>query len=330
MNSKPRKRLGLKTLLIFALILGLGLFGMFFFRQGITKFAAEVFLSRILGAKVSMDNFKLNIALGHLNIEGFKIYNPPGFSDNVMLDLPKVTANFDRVLFTTGRLYASYVDINLKKLLLEKDRNGRMNVDSLKISGRPVPIFRVSILDLQINQVIEKDYRYGKPLIKGHDLNIKKTYRNITGIDQLILLMLTDPLKEVGIKGIKIYGFYAILGTPVAIPVAVAVDSMGKGNVHKDLNMPVDRLFDLSLKVLDDLGDIKKHNRSNKTIYASIRGAGVSVVLKEKSNNETKISITAKWLFFPEHEVASGVLYEIMEQAAKSRKISIMELIRRK
>lgn len=278
-----------------------------------------------------MDKFYLSIALGNLNIEGLKIRNPAGFSDNIMLDLPKVAAKFDQMLFTTGRLYASYLDIHLKKLLLEKDKNGRMNVDSLKISdAKPMPVFRISLLDLQINQVIEKDCRYTKPFIKAYDLNIRKNYRNITGINQLILLMLTDPLKEAGFKGVKIYGLYAILGTPAAIPIAVAVDSMGKGNVRKDINMPVDRLFDLSLKVLDDLGDIKKHDRNKGLIYAAIHGAGVNVALKQKSKDVINLSVTAKWLFFPEHEVANGVLYDIMEHVAKDKKLSILEFIRGK
>ncbi len=323
MNKIKRNKRNIKAVLIFFLTLGLGLFSLFSFRHQVIKYGVESFLSQSLGAKVSMEKFHLSAALGYLDIEGFKIRNPSGFSDNIMLDLPKISVKFDRILFTTGRLYANYCDIHLKKLLLEKDKHGRMNVDSLKISGRSAPIFRVSLLNLQIGQVIEKDCRYAKPFIKGHDLNIRKTYRDITGINQLVLLMLTDPLKEAGIKGIKLYGLYAILGTPVAIPIAVAVDSMGKGNVHKDINIPADKLFDLSLKVLDDLGDIKKNNRSKKTIYASIHGAGVSIVLKEKSKDETKINVTAKWLFLPEHEVASGVLYEIVERAGKNKKTGI-------
>ncbi len=329
MNIKTKKRRKIKILLILLLALLIGGFGLFFLRQKITKFAVEVFLSKSLGTKVSMDKFQLNMALGHLNIEGLKIGNPPGFSDNILLDVPKVMVRFDRVLFATGRVYASYADIHLKNLLLEKDKQGRMNVDSLKISHSttPAPVFRINLLDLQINQVIEKDFRYAKPLVKGHDLNIRKSYRNITGVNQLILLMLADPLKEAGLKGIKIFGFYAILGTPVAIPLVVAVDSMGKGNVHKDIKVPLDSLYNLTLKILDDLGDIKKHSISKGYIYAQIHGASVSAKLKQKLKDETNISITAKWLFFPEHEVASGVLYEIIAQSDKIKRKSILDLI---
>ncbi|MFA5437456.1 MAG: hypothetical protein WC293_02655 [Candidatus Omnitrophota bacterium] len=324
-ERKPKKRLKLRIILSLSMILILGGLGIFLFRQRVTKFAVEVFLSSRLGTKVSMNKFQLNIALGHLNIEGLKIRNPPGFSDNILLDIPKIAVKFDPILFTTGRLYSSHADIHLKSLLIEKDKQGRMNVDSLEIShkAKPAPVFRISLLDLQINQVIERDYRYPKPFIRGHDLNIKKSYRNITGINQLILLMLADPLKEAGLKGAKIFGFYAILGTPLAIPLVVAVDSMGKGNVRKDIKIPLDNLYKLTLKVLDDLGDIKRHNIDKGYIYAKIHGASVNAQLKQKTKDETSISITAKWLFFPEHEVASGILYEIIEQSDKAKKGSI-------
>lgn len=330
MKIKTNIKRNTKKLLIFLLLLLIFGFGLFLLRQKVTKFAVEIFLSGRLGTKVSMDRFQLNLALGHLNIEGLKIRNPSGFSNNILLDVPRVMVKFDPILFTTGRLYASYADIHLKNLLLEKDKQGRMNVDSLKISQSTTPafIFRINLLDLQINQVVEKDCRYVKPLVKGHDLNIRKSYRNITGVNQLILLMLADPLKEAGLKGVKIFGFYTILGTPVAIPLVVVVDSMGKGNVRKDIKMPLDSLYNLTLKILDDLGDIKKDSISKGYIYAQIHGASVRVNLKQKSKDEASISITAKWLFFPEHEVASGVLYEIIEQSDKIKRKSMLDLIR--
>ena len=40
--------------------------------------------------------------------------------------------------------------------------------------------------------VVEKDCRGSKPIVKGHYLNLDKSYRNINGVNDLVLLMVKE------------------------------------------------------------------------------------------------------------------------------------------
>ncbi len=309
-----KKKSRLNKLLMPALVILLGLVGVFIFRDRLFDSVMEIFLSRTIGTKVSMDKFYLNIALGQLDIEGLKIENPPGFTNETLLDLPKIAVKFDRLALATGRLNISRADIYLKKLLFEKDKRGKMNVDALKIASAPNHQLHVDILNLKIVTVVEKDCRGSKPIVKGHYLNLDKSYRNINGVNDLVLLMIKESLKNSGIEGAKVFGLSALLGGPVAIPFAVVINDIGKGRVQHEVAMGADNLYDISMKVLDDLGEIKKEERRIYQISAQVQGTNVTVGLKPESKNLTTITITAKKFFLAQDEVAGGILYEITEQ----------------
>jgi hypothetical protein len=311
----------LKRILIFVIICAAAGFILSHFKDRIIKYSVESYLTRSLGAKVEMDKFQMDLIRGSMHITSFKLFNPEGFSPALLLYLPKIEIEFDLTLvpLSNPRLLLRHVDINLEKLLFEKNKEGKSNVDSINITFDPKKPLPVDLLNLRIGQVVEKDYRYDKPLVRSYNLNLKKSYVNIRNMDQLTFLLMVEPLKQAGIKGAEIFGFAALVGNPVALPVAVALSSMGKGKIQQEIEEPAYPLFDLSLKVLDELGDIKKQDKKSCLIVADIHGAEVVVRLEPKSENKTVIHVSAKKFFLSQHGIASGALYEILEELGKQQ-----------
>jgi len=312
----------LKRILIFIIIALALYFGVSHFKDQIIKYSVESYLTRSMGAKVEMEKFRMDLISGSMRIAGLKLYNPEGFSPEILLYLPKIEVEFDLTLVPLShpRLLLRHVDINLDKLLFEKNKEGKSNMDSIKIEFDPKKPIPIDLLNLQIRQVIEKDYRYAKPLVRSYDINLKKSYTNIKNMDQLAFLLMAEPLKQAGIKGAEIFGLTALIGSPAALPVAVALSSMGKGKIQQEVEEPAYALFDLSLKVLDELGDIKKQDKKSYSITASIHGAEVVVRFEPKSENKTVIHVSASKFFLSQHEIASGALYEILEGLSKQTK----------
>jgi hypothetical protein len=95
---------------------------------------------------------------------------------------------------------------------------------------------------------------------------------------------------------------------------AVALTVVGKDSVQQNIEMNIDNLYALSLKVLDEMGDIKKKDKAAYAISAKVHGADVTAKLRLISARTTQITIGARKYLFPQHEIASGVLYEILEE----------------
>jgi len=70
--------------------------------------------------------------------------------------------------------------------------------------------------------------------------------------------------------------------------------------------------------VLDELGDIKKKDSSSHIIIASIQGAVVTVTLRHRAIKSNQIEVGATKFMLPEHQIASGVLYEILEELGEA------------
>jgi uncharacterized protein involved in outer membrane biogenesis len=291
-------------------------------KDSLIKSAVEKYLTKITGAKVTIEKFFFGIPLRSIRIEGFKMYNPQGFSPSILIDLPKVAIEFDLIPLISYKLHLPHVDIELKELVLERNKEGKLNVDSLKIAQKNPDdssesdhqlAFRIDLLNLQIGKIIEKNYHGKKIFIKAYDMNLKRSYRNISSANQLILLILTEPMKQIGIKSAEIYGISTFAGV-VALPIAVALKVIGSDSVQQDIEMDINDLYDLTLKVLDDMGEIKKQSKTTYTISSNIHGADVAVKLRWISENNSQLTVSARKYFFPHHEIASGVLYELMEE----------------
>lgn len=305
------------------IVIIISIFAIGVIKDQIIKSAVTVAATQIVGAPVHIDGFSLGVFKQSVRISGFKIYNPQGFSRGILVDLPKINVDYDLGAIFKKKLHLPNVEIMLKEMGLEKNNKGELNVDALKVvkqgksqgekSSEQMPM-QLDLVKLGIGKIVLKDYSVGKePSVKVYDLNINKSYKNITSVQQLAALILAEPMKTAGIQGAKIYGV-AILAGAAVLPVAVAATFIGRDSVGEDFTANFDRIFEVSLAVLKKMGRVTKEEKSSGILGAEVNGSQVALKITKKSDNKTGVVISARQYFLPKPEIAGGVLYEISEK----------------
>ena len=316
----------MKKIVIILLVIIVGLFFLGFIKDQIIKSVVSAVATKLTGARVSIGSFSLGIFHQSVRIREFKMYNPEGFPEGILLYSPGISVSCDLFSLLSGKLHLTLVDVDLKEIGLEKNKEGRLNVDSLRIvqqgqgresgekkAARPLAM-RIDLLNLQMGRIVYKDYSAGKePITRVYDINLKKSYKNITSGEQLAALILTEPMKQAGIRGAEIYGVSMLAGVAV-MPVAIVATFAGKDSVSQRLEISFGSLYEISLKVLTQSGEVNKEERDRGIITALVDGASLIIKLKKLSPQATQITISARKYMLPKPEIASGVLYKISEQ----------------
>jgi hypothetical protein len=318
-----------KILIIIGIIL-IGLIVLGIAKDQIIKSTITVAASKIIGAPVKMDGLRLSILRQSVQITGFRIYNPEGFSEAALIDIGKIRVALDAGALWKGKLHLRNAEFTLKEMTLETNKEGKLNVDALKVAKQPpakekgkekesarpskqMP-FQIDELRLGIGKLVMKDYSVpGVPAIKVIEINSDKTYKNITSAQQLIALILSEPMKAAGFQGAAIYGAAMMTGVGI-VPVAIASAFVGKDSVQQSYSLPFDKVFDTGLAVLREMGEIGSDSKADGVISATIKKASVRLELKKVSESKTDVTISARKYMLPEPSIAGGVLYRMDEQ----------------
>lgn len=288
------------------------------FKDLIIKSVVTTAVTRITGAPVHMDEFRLNVFSSTIKISGFKIYNPAGFPEGILASFPKIKIIYDRATLFKKKRHLLLVDIELKEMGLTKNKDGVLNVDSLKIvqqpkSSAPIPM-QIDLVTLGIGKIVFKDYAAGsEPSVRVYDVNKRKSYKGIPTVQQLALLVLAEPMKEAAIKNAQIYGATLLTGVAV-LPAALVATYIGKDYVRQIIDATFEHLYKISLDVVKRMGSITKEDEPGGVIKANIHGVSVALILRKVQENKTEITISARKYMFPKLDIAGGVLYQILDK----------------
>jgi hypothetical protein len=308
----------MKKFLIVLVIVVISLGCITILKDSIIKSVVTTAASGITGAPVHMDSFSMNIFNSAIHITGFKMYNPSGFPEGMFVSCPKINVIFDRASLFKQKPHFLLVEIELKEMVLTKNKEGKLNVDSLKIvhpvkSSSPVPI-KIDFLNLSIGKIVYKDYTNGMgPTVRVYDVNRHKSYKSIPTAQQLALLVLAEPMKAAAIKNAEIYGVALVAGVAV-LPVAIAATFIAKDNVQQIINAGFGHTYEISLGVVKRMGTITQQDASNGVIKANINGFTVVATLRKAADNKTEITISARKYMLPQLDIAQGVLYQILDK----------------
>ncbi len=288
------------------------------FKNLIIKSVVTTAASNITGAPVHMDSFQLNIFNSTIRISGFKMYNPSGFPEGILVSCPKIKVIYDRASLFKQERHLLLVEIELEEIGLTRNKEGKLNVDSLKIveeseSSPPTPM-QIDLLTLNIGKIVYKDYTGGiEPSVRVYDVNRQKSYKGIPTAQQLALLVLAEPMKDAAIKNAQIYGAAMLTGVAV-LPVAAAATFIGKDHVQQVIDVSFEDLYGISLEVVKRMGRITKDDASGGVIKANVDGARVALILRKNEDNKTEITISARKYLLPKLDIAGGVLYQILDK----------------
>lgn len=295
------------------------------------KSAVESGASFVAGAQVKITSLSFGLATSKVEIKGFRLYNPPGYPHEVMVDIPLVRVVYDLPAILTGHLHLPEMTVNLDKVVLIKDKQGRLNVDALKVAqqkeepasqkpkqkqaaAKQMPM-QLDHVNLNLGKVIVKDYSQGEPpSILAYDIGVRnKKYEKITSAQQLATLILTNAMGPTALKSAGIYAAASVLGVAF-LPAGVAGVLIGKDSATDTFKVDRATAYQKAKAVLASAGEITQEKSDKGIIQARIKGADVTLSLTEKDRNLVEVRIESRKLMIPRPEVAEGILYQLSEQ----------------
>ncbi len=169
-------------------------------------------------------------------------------------------------------------------------------------------------LNLSIGSVLVKDYsKGGEPSIEAYDVGIKdKTYKNITSVQQFMVLVLVEAMKPTAIRSAGMYGAATVLGVAF-LPAGVAGILTAKDNSQFDFNVSFDKAYNVSPDILKQMGTVKSEDKSAGLIKGKIDKNDITIKI-ERKERVTQVTVSARKFMLPQAQVAGGVMYKISEK----------------
>ena len=185
------------------------------FKNVLIKIALEEGTKRVTGLELAIGSMDVGFLAPKVDVTDMKLFNPAGFNDKVMIDMPKFLASFELASFFKERVHFKTLELNLKELTVVRNKEQKLNIDALKAVGekkqqgeKPVeqkqakkaPQVTIDKLILKIGKVTYKDYLFGeKPFTKTVNVGINEVYRDVTDPNKLVLLIVVRALEGTGI-----------------------------------------------------------------------------------------------------------------------------------
>ncbi len=186
----------------------------------IAKNALSAGVKSITGLNLSMESIDVNVFKSSIGIKDLKLYNPSGFPDKLMVNMPEIYVDYNLGAFFKKKIHLEKIKLNLREFVVVRNEKGELNLDSLKVSQAEkqkkstqekkengkrakLPDLRIDILELKIGKVIFKDYSRGtQPEVKEFKVNIDERYENITDPYSFVTLIVTKALMDTAIGGL--------------------------------------------------------------------------------------------------------------------------------
>lgn len=267
------------------------------FKDGIIKYTVTKAAPDVVGAYVQMDKFSWSIRKHSVRVEGFKMHNPEGFpEDDVILDVPEISVDYDLPALLNKELHFPLVVVNLREIVIIKNKEGKLNFKSLKFlkkdeeekAAKPSEAMPLQIdeLRLTVRKAIYKDYTKGEePSIKIYDTKIEeKTYKNITSIQQLVNLIVADQVKKFGEEVVKTVATAAIAVPVISAPLLPLIGVIHiltkDGIATADVNSRLDyeTIYKACLDTINELGKATKEDKEGGKIIGKVGEMGLDDV----------------------------------------------------
>jgi len=186
----------------------------------IIKAAVTTGVKAVTGLKLDIDSMDIGMVKTLISIKGLKLYNPPEFEDELMIDIPEVHVDYKLGAFIKDKkIHLEEVRLNLNEFLIVKNKDGVLNLDSLKAvqAAEPAdapkeekpeekkpkekaPEMQIDLLLLKLNKVIVKDYTGGgEPKVSEYNLNIDERYENITNLQSVVSIIVLKAMSNAAI-----------------------------------------------------------------------------------------------------------------------------------
>lgn len=202
----------------------------------IVKLSIERMVGTVTGLRVNIESLNMGILKTNIGIRGIKLFNPRGFADKIMLDMPEIYVDYDLASIFRHEIHLKDMRIDMKEFLVVKNRDGDLNLNSLKIvkanrEGKEAPgaegsgpKMQIDSLTLKVGKVVYKDYSQGrKPVVKEFNINIDEKFTNITDLHSLVSIIMAKALARTTIAQLANFNIKLLKAT-----VSKTIEGAGK------------------------------------------------------------------------------------------------------
>ncbi len=216
------KKLIFLVVLVLAAALALGLA-----KDMIARVAVEKGVEVVTGLPLKMKSLNVGLVNTVVGIKDLRLFNPEGYRDRVMLNMPEIYVNYDLPAIIKGKIHLEEVRIDLKEFVVVKNEKGELNLDALKAvqaqkeGKKPeekekgkAPEIQIDSLRLKIGKVLYKDYSAGgAPSVREFDINLDEKYQNINDLNKLVSLIVVKALMNTTIAKLTDFDLRGLEGT---------------------------------------------------------------------------------------------------------------------
>lgn len=190
-------------------------------KDAIIKYAVTEGVKAVTGLTLQIDSLQIGFQKTLVGINGLKLFNPKGFEDKLMIDLPEIFVQYDLPALLKKEVHLQVVRLNLESFTVVKNKEGKLNLDALKPvqtakeekpapEQKPqpeekaaMPPLKIDLLELKIGTVYYKDYSVGPtPSVQEFKVNINERYENITDPQALVKIIVTKALAKTTIASL--------------------------------------------------------------------------------------------------------------------------------
>lgn len=202
-----------------------GWFGLgFLVFAAVLIFAKDLFVKMIVeqgvaaaaGVKLSIRSLKIGILRTDVRIQDLRVFNPPGFSEPVMADIPEIYVDYRALPLLKGEVHLPELRLHFEKFVVAKNSKGRLNVAALKAVSSPQASptkpgleqkpgsapgpgqpaskqkagnLRIDRFSLRIGRILYTDDSKAGPSAREYPVDLNAQFHDISDLNQLVRLI---------------------------------------------------------------------------------------------------------------------------------------------
>jgi hypothetical protein len=196
----------------------------------IAEIATEKGVEMVTGLKLDIGSFGVGIFNSVMHVRNLKLFNPAGFKDKTMLNMPDIYVAYDLPAIIKGKIHLKDVRIHMKEFVVVKNDKGALNLDSLKVvqsekkgakpateakkEGGKAPEIQIDNMRLKIEKAVYKDYTAAPyPRVMEFNVNIDEEYKNIDNPYSVVSLIVVKALANTSISSLTNFDIKGLQGT---------------------------------------------------------------------------------------------------------------------
>lgn len=217
----------MKKILTVLIVVLVALFALSIVKDVVIKTSVEKVTELVTGLKLSIGGFRAGIVNTLIDIKNLKLFNPSGYKDAAMLEMPEIYVKYDLPAIFQKKIHLPELRIDMKEFTVVKNEKGELNLDSLKAvqaqkgrstspgkKGGKLPELAIDNFQLKIGKVIFKDYSKGaEPSVREFNINLDEKYTNITNAYSLVSLIVVKALMNTSIASLTNFDLAGLQGS---------------------------------------------------------------------------------------------------------------------